>query len=184
MTKALVLLAAGFEEMEAVIIIDVLRRAEVSVRTASLAGLAVPGAHGLTLQADVALDAELERSASSQAYDAVVLPGGQPGSRHLRDDLRVRKLLLEQHARGKFVAAICAAPIALEAAGILAGRQATSFPGTDLPSANYQTDRVVVDGNIVTSRGPGTAFEFALTLAQLLVGADVASRLRESMLVA
>jgi 4-methyl-5(b-hydroxyethyl)-thiazole monophosphate biosynthesis len=98
--------------------------------------------------------------------------------------LRVRKLLLEQHARGKFVAAICAAPIALEAAGILAGRLATSFPGTDLPSANYQTDRVVVDGNIVTSRGPGTAFEFALTLAQLLVGADVASRLRESMLVA
>jgi 4-methyl-5(b-hydroxyethyl)-thiazole monophosphate biosynthesis len=178
MAKALVLLAEGFEEMEAVIIVDVLRRAQVEVTTASLAGLSVAGAHGMTLQADATLDAT-----DPNVFDAVVLPGGQPGSTHLRDDGRVHKLVRGQHASGRIVAAICAAPTVLEAAGILKGRVATSFPGNELPSAKYTEQRVAVDGNVITSRAAGTAFEFALTLVEQLVNPTVAAKLRHSMLV-
>jgi 4-methyl-5(b-hydroxyethyl)-thiazole monophosphate biosynthesis len=176
--NALVLLADGFEEIEAVTIVDVLRRAEVAVTTAALGKSPVTGAHGIALVADRALD-----GLSVADFDAVVLPGGMPGSRHLKEDARVLSLLRQAMSTQKTVAAVCAAPIALEAAGVLAGRRATSYPGHELPSASYSEERVVIDGNLVTSRGPGTALEFALALVEKLAGADVKERLARAMLV-
>jgi 4-methyl-5(b-hydroxyethyl)-thiazole monophosphate biosynthesis len=179
LAKVLVLLAEGFEEIEAITIVDVLRRAEVSVTTAGLTTERVVGAHHIAVEADVALDAVL-----TEPFDAVILPGGMPGSRHLRDDPRVKRLLVEQAKASKWVAAICAAPIALEAAGVLQGRRATSYPGEALPSATYVDERVVVDGKVVTSRAPGTALEFALTLVEVLTTKALAQQLRRGMLVA
>jgi protein deglycase len=175
--NALVLLADGFEEIEAVTIVDVLRRAEITVTTASLGKSPVTGSHGIALLADRGLD-----DVSISDFDALVLPGG-PGAQHLKEDARVQSLLKQAASAEKTVAAVCAAPIALEAAGLLTGRRATSYPGHELPSARYSEERVVVDGNIVTSRGPGTALEFSLSLVEKLVGADVRERLERAMLV-
>lgn len=176
--NALVLLAEGFEEIEAVTIVDVLRRADVTVTTAALGTSPVTGSHGIALVADRSLD-----GLSAADFDAVVLPGGMPGARHLKEDRRVLSLLTDAARSNKTVAAVCAAPIALEAAGLLAGRRATSYPGHDLPSALYSEERVVVDGNLVTSRGPGTALEFSLALVEKLVGAEAKARLARAMLV-
>jgi 4-methyl-5(b-hydroxyethyl)-thiazole monophosphate biosynthesis len=176
--RALVLLAEGFEEIEAVTIIDVLRRGGVSVTTLAVKASPVRGSHAILIEADGVLD-----SAANEDFDAVVLPGGMPGAKNLRDDPRVRKLLVQAAERGKLLAAICAAPIALEAAGLLAGKRATSYPGHELPSARYVEEAVVVDGKLVTSRGVGTALEFALTLVEQLVGAEARERLRAAMLV-
>jgi len=176
--RVLVPLAQGFEEMEAAIIIDVLRRAELEVVVAGLGGLNVTGAHALAFNADREL-AGLE----GKDFDAVVLPGGMPGAKHLRESPLVLDLLRGASAAGKLVAAVCAAPTALEAAGLLAGKRATSYPGHPLPSANYSEERVVVDGNVVTSRAPGTAFDFALQLVELLASREQAEKLRKAMLL-
>jgi 4-methyl-5(b-hydroxyethyl)-thiazole monophosphate biosynthesis len=175
--RALVPLAEGFEELEAVTIIDVLRRAGVEVTTAALATSPVTGSHAISLAADTTLDAVV-----GDDFDAVVLPGG-PAARRLRDDTRLRALLQRSARAGRLVAAVCAAPIALEAAGVLAGKRATVYPGNELPSARQVEERVVVDGNIVTSRGPGTALEFALVLVEKLVGAATAGELAGAMIV-
>jgi protein deglycase len=176
--RALVLLAEGFEEVEAVTVVDVLRRGGVSVTTASLAGSAVRGSHGISIVADSTLDDEVMAE-----YDAVVLPGGMPGAARLRDSGPVRELLQGAARAGKVVAAICAGPIALEAAGLLEGRRATSYPGHALPSAKYVEERVVVDDRIVTSRGPGTAIDFALTLVGLLEGNEARDKVARALLV-
>ena len=144
MTKVLVLLADGFEEIEATTIIDVLRRAEIEVTTAALKEEKVRGAHGITVLADCLLPA-----AEGKAFDAIILPGGQPGSRNLREDANVIKLIQQQAKQDKYLGAICAAPIALEAAGVLKGKRATSYPGYELPSAQTSELRVVVDGKLV-----------------------------------
>ena len=107
-----------------------------------------------------------------------------PGSKTLSDDPRVRALVQAAAREGRWVAAICAAPIALEAAGVLAGKRATSYPGNELPSAVYAEERVVVDGKLVTSRGAGTALEFALALVERLRGPDIAQKLRAAMIAA
>jgi protein deglycase len=177
MAKALVLLADGFEEIEAVTIIDVLRRAEVEVHVAALGGESATGSHGIVVLAD----GPLARVDASQ-FDAVVLPGGMPGAKHLSEDARVQQILREAAASGKLVAAICAAPTALEAAGVLSGKRATSYPGFKLPSAQYSEDRVVEDGNVITSRGVGTALEFALKLVERLVSPAAARQHGERML--
>ena len=176
--RVLVPLAEGFEEIEAVIIIDVLRRASIEVVTASLAESPVMGSHGIVLSADARLDA-----VASESFDAVVLPGGMPGSAVLKADERVLSIVRRAASEKKLVAAICAGPIALEAAGVLAGKRATSYPGKELPSASYVEERVVVDGELDTSRGPGTAIEFALTLVERLKGSEAAQKLRSTMLV-
>jgi protein deglycase len=175
--NALVPLAEGFEEIEAVTIVDVLRRAEIEVTTAALGKNPVTGSHGIALVADRGLD-----GVSVSDFDAVVLPGG-PGARRLKEDARVQALLKQAASAGKTIAAVCAAPIALEAAGLLAGRRATSYPGHDLPSSRYSEERVVIDGNIVTSRGPGTVLEFSLSLVEKLAGPDVRAELERAMLV-
>ena len=171
MPNVLVPLAHGFEDLEAVTIVDLLRRAGMSVVTAGLEPGLMLGSRGTRIQPDATLDEALDGE-----YDLIALPGGLPGADHLRDDPRVQKLLRDMAAAGKHTAAICAAPMALAAAGLLDGRQATAYPGVldalDLPDTRRRDDAVVVDGKVVTSRGPGTAMDFALTLIELLMGRD------------
>lgn len=180
MPRCCVLLADGFEELEAITVIDVLRRAEVEVLALGLHGERVTGSHGITVEADGTLDAHAHES-----WDLVVLPGGMPGAANLRDDPRVQALVKTQDERGGQLAAICAAPIALASAGVLSGRRATSYPsfGDQLGDATYAQDRVVIDDHVTTSRGPGTALEFALSLVARLVDDETATKLRHAMLV-
>jgi 4-methyl-5(b-hydroxyethyl)-thiazole monophosphate biosynthesis len=176
MKRVLVPLAEGFEELEAVTIIDILRRAGVEVVVASLAGSPVTGSHGIRLAADTPLAAVLE-----QDFDMIALPGGMPGAEHLKNDPRIAGFVRRLHGRGSPVAAICAAPMVLAAAGVLEGRRATGYPGF---LADAAADAVVVDRNVITSRGPGTALDFALTLVETLAGAaarhEVESRLERA----
>ncbi len=168
MAKVLVPLAPGCEELEAVTTVDILRRAGIEVITAGLVPGVVRASRGTVLVPDVALD-----EAMHHEYDMMVLPGGMPGSEHLKDDARIMALLKRMAAAGHYTAAICAAPMALHAAGLLEGKRVTSFPGVldEMPGSHrYVHDAVVVDGKIVTSKGPGTAMDFALTLVELLVG--------------
>lgn len=178
MPKAILLLAEGFEEIEAITVLDVLRRAGVAVTAAALSGLHVRGAHEIVVQADVSLD-DVEGS----DFDALILPGGQPGATNLQRDSRVLALVKRFANKNKLTAAICAAPIVLESAGVLSGRRATCYPGYELPSARFEESSVVEDGCIVTSRGPGTAFEFAFALVRRLCGAPAADLHREKALV-
>lgn len=168
MTTVLIPLAQGCEELEAVTLIDILRRAGFQVTTAGLTSEAVRASRGTVLVPDTTLDEALLHD-----YDLVALPGGMPGSENLKNDKRVIALLKKMAEADKYVTAICAAPMALHAAGLLDGKRATSFPGVldELPGSHrYCTDAVAVDGRIVTSRGPGTAMDFALTLVELLAG--------------
>jgi 4-methyl-5(b-hydroxyethyl)-thiazole monophosphate biosynthesis len=168
MSKVLIPLAPGCEELEAVTVIDILRRAGIEVTTAGLAAGPVCASHDTVLLPDMTLDQALH-----QDYDMIVLPGGMPGSEHLKNDARVIGVLRKMAVAGNYVAAICAAPMALHAAGILSGKRATSFPGVldRLPGRHtYSADAVVIDGKVVTSRGPGTAMDFALALVELLAG--------------
>jgi 4-methyl-5(b-hydroxyethyl)-thiazole monophosphate biosynthesis len=180
MSKVCVLFADGFEEIEAITIVDILRRAEVDVTTVGIDGTRVQGSHSIVVEADKALG-----DVSDESWDMVILPGGLPGATNLRDHPDVQQLLKTQSSSGGRLAAICAAPIALGAAGVLEGKRATSYPGfeAELIGADCVEDRVVVDGNVITSRGPGTSIEFALTLVSELRGAQVAAALRQGMLV-
>ncbi len=170
----------GFEEIEFSAILDVLRRAELDVSVVCLDKRQKEGAHGLKVTGDRVLG-----DVCDQSFDAVVLPGGLPGAQHLAESVELQAFIKRHADEGKITAALCAAPWALETAGVLAGKTATSYPGFDekIPSASYSEERVVVDGNVVTSRGPGTAIEFALKLVELLVDADTAAALHDGMLV-
>ena len=167
MPKALIPLAQGCEELEAVTVIDILRRAGVEVVSAGLDAQPVRASRGTVLIPDTTLDAALEHG-----YDMVVLPGGQPGTDNLKKDVRILDLLKRMAQQGKYVAAICAAPSVLAAAGLLDGKRATCFPTCldDFPRVNLQTAAVVEDGKLITSRGPGTAMDFALILVERLMG--------------
>lgn len=180
MSQVIIPLADGFEEIEATTNIDVLRRAEVEVTTVALDELQVRGDHGIIMEADKNIE-----EVSAQKFEGIVLPGGMPGAANLRDDQRVRSLVRKLNEQEKLVAAICAAPIVLEEAGVLTDRPATSYPGFEeqLPSCVYQQDRVVVDKNLVTGRGPGVALEFAIKLVEYLVGQEKAEELKAGMLV-
>jgi protein deglycase len=167
MPKVLVPLAQGCEEIEAVIVIDILRRAGVEVVSASLDSQPVKASRGVVLIADTTLDQALQ-----QEFDMIVLPGGQPGTNNLKADLRIIDLLQGMAHAGKYTCAICAAPAVLAAAGLLDGKQATSYPGCldGASGISLSAAPVVKDGKIVTSRGPGTAMDFALELIEILVG--------------
>lgn len=180
MSKACVVIADGFEEIEAITIIDVLRRGGVETHVLALEHRRVLGAHDIAVEAD-----RLLADAASETWDLVVLPGGSKNAMALRDDARVKALLRAQHGQERRVAAICAAPIALEAAGVLERRAATCYPAFEshLKSASVRHQPVVVDGHVTTSRGPGTAMRFALTLVEQLEGRARADSLREQMLV-
>ena len=169
MAKVLVPLAEGCEELEAVTIIDLLRRAGIEVVTAGLQPGIVKASRGTQLVPDATLDAVLR-----DEFDMIVLPGGMPGAQHLREDPRIIALLKKMAEQGKYTAAICAAPTVLAEAGLLVGKRATSYPGfldkLDVPGMAYLKDAVVKDGKILTSRGPGTAMDFALALIEALAG--------------
>ena len=171
MKPLIVLLAPGFEEIEFSAPVDILRRLEVPVTTAGVKGRMVEGAHGIVMQADMLLV-----DVDAQDYDGVILPGGA-ASWLLRDTPAVLKLVREMNAAGKLVAAICAAPIALEAAGVLKGKTVTK----DITSATIKESPAVTDGNIITGRGPGAALEFGFAIGKKL-GKDVAT-LRKEMCV-
>lgn len=172
MATVLVPLAQGCEELEAVTIIDLLRRARFEVVVAGLRDGPVKASRGVVLLPDTTLDAVL-----GDHFDMIVLPGGMPGADHLDQDPRIHQLLQRMAEEGKITAAICAAPKVLANAGLLDGKRATSFPGfidgMGLPATRVLAEPVVVDGRVVTSRGPGTAMDFALTLIEQLAGPDV-----------
>ena len=171
MSRVLVPLAQGCEELEAITITDLLVRAGVKVTTAGLDHRPVTASRGTRIIPDTSIDAVL-----NETYDMIVLPGGLPGADHLRNDHRLQELLKKHAEANCFIGAICAAPKVLAYAGLLDGRKATAYPGTleglNMPSISISTSTIEIDGNIVTSRGPGTALEFALTLIELLEGPE------------
>ncbi len=172
-------LAEGFEEIEAVTVIDVLRRAGVEVTVAGLSPSPITGSHGIAIETDADLDAVLQAP-----FDLIVLPGGLPGSTHLEAHLGLLERIQQQAASGAQLAAICAAPMVLATAGVLQFRSATAYPGVlSEHELDYQQSAVVVDGNITTSRGPATAMQFALTLVEQLSGAAKRLELEEKMLL-
>ena len=181
MSKVLVPLASGFEEIEAVTIIDVLRRAEVEVFVASLnADMLVKGANGITIQADMQV-----KDTNADALDMIVLPGGWDGTHALADDENVQNILREMDAKGKNIAAICAAPFALNKAGVLKENY-TCYPSVEeeIRKEGYQGDKsmVVEDANVMTSRGPATALCFGLAIARKLKGEETYKALKEGLL--
>jgi len=169
MASVLVPLAQGCEELEAVTVVDLLRRAGISVVTAGLDDRPVRASRGVVLIPDTTLNEVLGRE-----FDMIVLPGGQPGATNLAKDERVTGLLKRLALAGKYTAAICAAPAVLAQSGLLEGRRATSYPGSLDPQSvaglQYVDEPVVIDGRIITSRGPGTAMDFALQLIEVLAG--------------
>jgi 4-methyl-5(b-hydroxyethyl)-thiazole monophosphate biosynthesis len=168
--RVLVPLADGFEETEFATIVDLLRRAEIEVVTASLTHEIATGSHNIKIIADVSLD-----KIESEKFDAIVLPGGFPGFRNLGEDERILKIIRDMNKADKYIAAICGAPSVLAKAGIFEGRRSTVHPsGKEEIQActNYVDERVVVDGRLITSQAPGTAMEFALKLIELFLGAD------------
>ena len=177
--NVLVPIADGSEELEAVCIVDVLRRAGASVTLASVSGLDVVASKRVRLTADVLL-----KDCANETYDLISLPGGMPGSERLRDCPELIELLRRQRAEGRFYAAICAAPaVALFPHGLLDGRRATCHPNfVQLAQAADMVDApVVVDSNCITSRGAGTAVEFSLTLVELLFGRQTALEVARGM---
>lgn len=180
MKKILVPLAKGFEEIEAISIIDVLRRAGAEVVVASVSGDdCVCSTHNVRVLADCALG-----SVDSSTFDMIALPGGNEGAMTLAKDALAQSLIKDFHAKGKFVAAICAAPIALHAAGILQNVPYTCYPGchTQIGGLYTEDKNVVVSDKIITSRGPATALAFALTLVEALFGTPKAKELAAGML--
>ncbi|MEY6432711.1 DJ-1 family glyoxalase III [Thioalkalicoccus limnaeus] len=180
MLRVLIPLAEGFEELEAVTLIDLLRRAAIEVVTAGMVAGPVTASRGTVLVPDTELAA-----VADQSFDMILLPGGLPGADHLDQDPRVRELLTRHRSMDRYTAAICAAPKVLANAGLLDGRAATWYPGAldpaAYPSVRHRSDAVVVDGKLVTSRGPGTAMDFALTLIELLVGQDRRSEVENQL---
>ena len=176
----LVPLAPGFEEIEAVTLIDVLRRGGLDVTVAGLENAPIQGAHGITVVPDLPLS-----EVKAADFEMIVLPGGLPGAANLRDDPLVQKTLRAMGEAGKYTCAICAAPIALMSSGVGKGHTLTSYPGfeKDLDgAADVRSDRVVIDRKVVTSRGPGTAIEFALTLVGLLVSEEKVAQLQDELI--
>lgn len=169
---ALILLAPGFEDLEAITTIDILRRGGVDVTVTALHENRVTGARGTTVIADTNLTLLDE----GRIFDAIVLPGGQPGANNLAANQRVLERLQEQSIAGRWIGAICAAPKVLAAANLLKGRRITHFPGAldadEARGAEVTDQAVVVDGNLVTGRGPGVAVDFALALVEQLAGRE------------
>ena len=180
MPKVVVLLADGFEEVEAMAIVDVLRRAQIEGTIAGLHAGPLVSARKVQVLPDTIID-----TIKADDFDMIVLPGGQPGSDNLNADQRVNTLVRSFSDKGKLTGAICAAPIVLASAGVLEGKRATSYPSyrDRMGAAVYEEKNVVEDGNILTSRGPGTALCFGLALVRKLAGKERAEKVREAMLI-
>lgn len=175
-----VFLADGFEEIEGLTVVDLLRRAEVNVTTVSITDShTIHGAHGIDVQAD-----KLFEEVNYEEQDMVVLPGGMPGTLNLGKHQGVKEVLESFYQQEKYIAAICAAPSVLGKYGMLNGRKATSYPGFEdtLVGAEYVRDAVVADDFVITSRGMGTAIEFALKLIETLIDEQRADEIKESII--
>ena len=181
MARVLVPIAEGCEELEAVTIIDLLRRANIEVITAGLKSGPVTCSRKTVLIPDTTLDEVIDSD-----FDLIVLPGGLPGSDHLNNDPRIHSLLKKAANNGKYTAAICAAPKVLASSGLLDGKQATSYPGAldleALPTTEITTEAISLDGKVITSRGPGTAMDFALQLIESLEGRDTRNAVEQPLL--
>ena len=175
--KVAVLLAEGFETIEALTTVDILRRAGVECHTFAIKNQEVTTSHHITLKADKVFNEEIKD------YDAVVLPGGMPGAVNLRDDERVINLLKEFNSKNKIIAAICAGPISLGKAGISEGKNVTCYPGFEeqLGNCNYQKELVVIDRNIITGRGPAAAIPFAFEILKQIAPEKV-DEIKKAML--
>lgn len=173
-------LATGFEEIEALTIVDVLRRCGCDIQLVSVTGNgSVEGAHGITVESDV-----LFEDADYENCNMIVLPGGMPGTVNLLAHKGLCDMIGRFAREERYLAAICAAPMVLGQLGVLKGKKATIYPGmeSELKGAEALSDRVVRDGAVITSKGPGTAMEFALELGGILCGRDVAEETRQGLL--
>ncbi len=184
--NALVPIANGSEEIEAVCVVDILRRADVEVTVAVVPSgneppsLEVTASRGVLLKGDCFL-----MECVDTAYCAIILPGGLPGAEYLRDNLQLRAMLIEQDEKQELIAAICASPaVILQHQGLIRDRRATCYPALmeQLPASSRSAERVVVAGNLITSRGPGTAFEFSLALVQALCGQEKRDEIADQLL--
>lgn len=180
MTQVLVPVADGSEEMETVIIVDTLRRAGLDVTLAALERRRIRASRGVTLEADTVL-AEVD----PDAFNVLLLPGGRPGTDHFCAHAGLLAIVRAFADSGRLYGAICAAPLALQAAGVLAGKRVTCHPATaaEIMVTEPVAERVVVDGQLVTSQGPGTTFEFALTIIELVAGVDKARAVAAPMVL-
>ncbi len=181
MKNAAIFLANGFEEIEAITIVDVLRRANITTEIVSIDdNLDVSGSHHISVRADQIIS-ELDPS----TLDIIILPGGMPGSTNLNNCKPLKKLLLEFSDKNKIIGAICAAPLVLGELGILNNRKATCYPGFEkhLKGASYSNTPVEEDGNIITGNGPGASLSFALALVKKVVDEKTAERLAKQMMV-
>lgn len=178
MTRVLIAVAEGSEELEAVTMIDLFRRAEFDVTVAGLAAGPVRASRDTVLVPDARLD-----EVADHRFDLVALPGGLPGAKRLAESDLLAGVLRRQHDENRWLAAICAAPMVLARHGLLDGRRATSFPGAldGFDALERVDEAVVVDGHIVTSRGPGTAMDFALTLIECCGGRELSDRVEEGL---
>ena len=173
-------LATGFEEVEALAPVDILRRGGVEIKTVSVTGdLVVESAHGVGIRADLLFDA-----ADLAAADLLMLPGGLPGATNLNDHEGLRRALTEHNARGRRIAAICAAPLVLGGLGLLEGRRATCYPGFEkyMTGATYTAELFTTDGNITTGRGPAAVLPYSYAILEQLAGADTAKAVRDGMI--
>jgi 4-methyl-5(b-hydroxyethyl)-thiazole monophosphate biosynthesis len=184
--KAVVLLAEGFEEVEAITPIDYLRRAGVEVTVAALGrSETVTGAHGIPVRAGITLE-DFLRQGGADAWDAVILPGGMPGAKNLAASETAGSFVKAMAAAGKWVCAICASPaVVLAPLGLLQGRKFTCYPGMEqaVSGARWSGDPVVTDGALITSRGAGTAGDFAAAIIGRLVSEEAAEKLAQSVLL-
>ena len=174
-------LAKGFEEIEAITIADILRRGGVSIQAVSMeTNLEVTGGHNITVKADL-----LFEEADYESCEMMIFPGGMPGTTNLLNHRELMETMVRFAFSGKPVAAICAAPMLFGQTGLVAGKRATIFPGMEdeLTGANVSPDRVVIDGNIITSKGPGTAMEFALALVGILKGEEIQEKLKGGLIL-
>lgn len=175
MAKVYIFLAEGFEEIEGLTVVDLLRRAGIEVVMVSISGsLQVTGSHKISVLADI-----LFEEADFNDGDMLVLPGGMPGTNHLMEHDGLDKLLKDFHMKNKNMAAICAAPSVLGSKGILAGKAATCYPGFEskLTNATVLNEDVVEDGNVITSKGLGTAIDFSLSIIKKLLDEDTAKKI-------
>jgi len=181
MKKIAVHLAEGFEEIEAVSIIDVLRRAEINVKVVSVSeNIEVTGSHGIKIIAD-----QLFNAINYELFDMIILPGGMPGASNLNNHLGLREQILNFHDKKKLLGAICAAPLVFGSLGILKNKKVTCYPGFEnqLHGAIATGENIEVADNIITAKGAGVAIDFALKIVELLKGKELATKLAQKMIV-
>ena len=176
--KVMVPLANGFEEIEALAIVDILRRAGIQTETVGIVGSVIESSHGVRVMVDKRINEIVP-----EEYDAIILPGGSPGYKNLARSNRLMEIIKDFNNKNKIIGAICGSPSILAKQGLLDNKKATIYPGNEKLLAYPRDKAVVTDGNIITSQGPGTAIEFALKIVEKLLDQHTAQRLRRELVV-